>query len=136
MSQDNGPNRSREDRNGTSGSNLLLWAGLIIASGLLVAFWIRPLFIDRLDVGDLKELAAASTHVERGSSELIPGATGEILVKKAVGKETKTYKYSGLDNLVIKDRAIAGEVDIDVIGADGKPIAKEHRSNVNFQTAI
>src|SRR5262245_39244916 len=98
MAQDNGPNRQRDDRNSTQGSNLLLLIGLLVVSTLLVVMWIAPLFSHELDAGPLKELIQASAK----------GGAGFVDV---LAKDGKTYRYSKLQDVTVRHRSITGKVD-------------------------
>src|SRR5688500_12927457 len=94
MSQDNGPNRQREDRNGSPGSSLLLIGGLVVLTLLLVAVWLYPLLSHDLGAADLKRLVLASPHTPDG--KLQDGATGWIDVLAKEGKKDVIRRYADL----------------------------------------
>src|SRR6476659_6770584 len=105
MSQDGGSGRQNQDRNGSSGSSLLLWAGLIVATGLLLIFWVTPYFTRDIKPEDLKRLIAASQRVEEGG-ELKEGFAGYIDVRD----KDKYYRYSNPRKVVVNDRSFTGTV--------------------------
>src|SRR5688572_29829313 len=107
MSQDNNSNRQNADRGGSPGSSLLLWAGLIVATGLLVAVWVTPYFYEDLSATDLTRLIEASPHESVGGP-LASGATGYVDVRD----EKKTRRFSNLRDVQLKDRSVVGTVDI------------------------
>src|SRR5262245_42042783 len=110
MAQEGGPNRQNQDRNGSSGSSLFLWAGLIVATGLLVIFWISPLFTRELEVSDFERLVQANARNEDGT--LKEGAPGYVDVRTQRGSKTTTYRYSNPHKIVVNDRSITGQVDV------------------------
>src|SRR3954447_10733458 len=134
MAQDG--NGRNSDRNGSSGSSLLLWAGLIVATGLLLIFYISPWLTRELSVNDLKELIQANGRVEVGG-ERKPGAPGFIDVRD----KNKVYRYSELKSaVVIHERSLTGTVEVaeltpqgtgDKLVADGKTFRE-----VAFRTSI
>src|SRR5262245_59638771 len=137
MSQENGPGRN-QDRNGTPGSNILLWAGLIVATGLLVMLWVPSLFIRYVQPKDLFPLIKASPHDPRGMG-LLPEAKGFVDVKE--DPKAPQRRYSNLQNVVVKQQAITGQIDIvDLVSAgSGKPLVpsdKNRREGVPFRTNI
>src|SRR5262245_40818571 len=111
MAQDNGPNRQRQDGNGSSGSSLLLWAGLIVASGLLVIMWAAPYFTREVQPADLMALIVASPHVVK-SGEIQKDAKGYIDVIEKDGKVPTPRRYSNLQGVVVRDRSITGRIDV------------------------
>jgi cell division protease FtsH len=138
MSQDNGSNRQREDR-GSSGTSLLLWAGLIVATGVLVAVWIAPYFTYEIDARDLKRLIEASPHDESG--QLVDGASGIIDVRESRGGKESDYRYSKLRDVVVQNRAITGKVDRVLLVKAGKsdalvPNAEKLQKGITFRTDI
>ena len=106
MSQENGPGRQKQEGGGSSGSNLLLWAGLIVATGLLVILWVTPYFTREVRTEDLKKLIQASARDEFGKP--LENVPRHVDVKV----NGKTLRYSNLRKVVVKDRAIAGQIDI------------------------
>src|SRR5438105_487571 len=104
MAQDGGSGRN-QDRNSSSGSSLLLWAGLIVATGLLLIFWVTPYFTRDIKPEDLKRLIAASPRAEEGS-DLKEGFPGYIDVRD----KDKHYRYSNLRKVVVNDRSFTGTV--------------------------
>ena len=75
MANDGGNGRQNRDGNGSQGSSLLLWAGLIVATGLLLIFWVTPFLTREIEAEDFKKLVEASARVEKGGSykEGFPG---------------------------------------------------------------
>jgi cell division protease FtsH len=135
MSDDGGSGRQKQDRNST-GSGLLLWAGLIVATGLLLIFLVTPYFQRELSPSDLKDLIAASQYVEKGGKPK-EGAIGYIDVRD----KDKAYRYSNLQKPVIHDRSITGTVDVVELqpqGAQGKlhPGSKPWTEAASFRTNI
>ena len=106
MAQDGGPGRNNQDRNGNGGSNLLLWAGLIVATGLLLIFWVTPYFTRELEPEDFKKLVEASARVEKGG-KFKEGFPGYLDVRD----KEKQYRYSNLKKVVINERSITGSID-------------------------
>src|SRR5262245_51089466 len=106
MSQDGGSGRQNQDRNNSGGSGLLLWAGLIVATGLLLIFWVTPYFQRELEVADLKRLIASSPHVEKGG-KLKEGATGYVDIRD----KDKQYRLSNPRGFTIHDRSFTGNID-------------------------
>ena len=139
MSQDNNPNRQNSDRNSSPGSSLLLWAGLIVATGLLVAMWTQHLFYREIAYDDLMALIQESTHVERGSKEYVKGKEGSIDVLESSGKPAKTIRYSDLREVVVKDRSATGVVTVVALKQVGNsatlvPDTETTREGVAFRT--
>src|SRR5688572_1246459 len=99
MAQDGGSGRQNQDRNPSSGSSLLLWAGLIVATGLLVIMWAAPYFTREIRSADLMALIKASPHEDFGAPAIMPGATGMIVVREE-GKPP--IEYSELKEVVIR----------------------------------
>ena len=135
MSQDGGPGRQNQDRNGSPGSNLLLWALLIVVSGLLLIFWVSPFFTRDLKPDDLKRLVAASPRVETGG-KLKEGFAGYIDVRD---DKDKLYRFSDLRQVVIHDRSVSGKVGVVEIVQQGKqlvPIDKTYNATASFRTNI
>ena len=127
MAQDGGSGRQNQDRN-SSGSSLLLWAGLIVATGLLLVFWITPYFTRELKTEDFKDLVAAT---------LKAGPTGYVDVLE----KGKRYRYSDLKKVVVHDRSITGLVDVAELRSAGpdKPaevIENTFTENATFRTNI
>jgi cell division protease FtsH len=132
MAQDGG--RQNQDRN-SPGSSLLLWAGLIVATGLLLIFWISPLFTRELRISDFKELVAASPHDENG--KLKEGAVGYIDV---VEKDRK-FRYSNVRKVVVNDRSITGMIDVVELKTTApnktlEPVQSSWTPNATFRTHI
>jgi cell division protease FtsH len=138
MSQDSGSGRQNSDRNGSSGSNLLLWAGLIVAAGLLVIMWVPQYFVREIKPKDLLALIEASPHDEEGG-QLRTDAKGSVDVVETDGNTPRTRRYSNLRHVVVKERAIIGQIDVvDLVrqGQDLEPNAKTLRRQVLFRTNI
>jgi cell division protease FtsH len=108
MSQDNNPNRQNSDRNGSPGSSLLLWGGLIVATGLLVAVWITPYFYEEISATDLKRLVEATTSARENGVT----SPAEVFVDVTDAGRNKTRRFSNLRSVQVKDRAVVGMVDI------------------------
>jgi cell division protease FtsH len=108
MSQDNNPNRQNSDRS-SPGSTLLLWAGLIVATGLLVAVYITPYFYEDLSASDLKRLIEATAAARQNPSAATPEGTAYIDVKEGKGKPRR---FRNLSSVQLKDRGAVGLVDI------------------------
>src|ERR1041385_7354742 len=107
MSDDGGSGRQKQDRN-SSGSSLLLWAGLIVATGLLLVFLVTPYFQRELGPVDLKHLLTASQYVEKGG-KLKEGSAGYIDVRDK--DKDKVFRYSNIHRVIIHDRSITGYLD-------------------------
>src|SRR5205823_880679 len=108
MAQDGGSGRQNQDRNGSSASNLLLWGGLIVATGLLLVLWVPSYFFTReLDPKDFKKLVEASPREEKGGS-FKEGYNGTLDVRD----KDKQYRFSNLKTVVINDRSFTGSVDV------------------------
>ncbi|MEX2173650.1 MAG: ATP-dependent zinc metalloprotease FtsH [Pirellulaceae bacterium] len=148
MSKENKPNRQNTDRNGSQGSSLLLWAGLIVATGLLVAVWASPYFSREISAPDLKRLIEASKLVQRdapqteGGSKYEPGSLGFIDVEERVSaKQTRRLRISDLASVQVKDRSVVGTVTVaelkKVQGAT-EPVADgtTRKEGVAFRTNI
>jgi cell division protease FtsH len=134
MSQDGGSGRQNQDRNGSPGSSLLLWAGLIVATGLLLIFWVSPFFTRELETEDFKRLVAASPRVERGG-KLKEGFAGYIDVRE----KDKLFRYSNLRKVIIHDRSVSGTVGAVELVQQGKqlvPVDKTFNENAAFRTNI
>src|SRR5262245_47599260 len=112
MSQDNNPNRQNPERNSSPGSSLLLWAGVIIAAGLLVAFWSQNWFYYEISASDLMALAEASPHVERGSVDFRDGKHGTIDIRDTKSRPAKTLRIFDLKGVVVRDRSATGTIDV------------------------
>src|SRR5947209_8303103 len=108
MPQDNG--RHNQDRNSSS-SNLLLYAGLIVATGVLAAMLVVPFFTREVRPEDLKALIEASSHVTRGG-DLKPEAEGQIDVQINEGTKQRHFRYSKLRQVVFKERSIVGYIGV------------------------
>src|SRR5436190_24177057 len=107
MAQDGGSGRKNQDNNGSSGSNLLLWAGLIVATGLLLILWVPTYFTRELDPKDFKKLVEASPREEKGG-KFKDGYEGWIDVRE----KDKHYRFSNLRKVLINDRSFIGTVDV------------------------
>jgi cell division protease FtsH len=112
MSQDNNSNRQNSERNSSPGSSLLLWAGLIVATGLLVAMWTQHLFYREISASDLLALVEASPHESQGDLKVKEGFPGYIDVKETNGGKTTVIRYDRLRDVVVKDRSATGVVDV------------------------
>src|SRR5262245_28517480 len=100
MSKDNG-SAGIQDRTTTPGSNILRWAGLIVATGLLVMLWVPTLFIRDVRPADLIALIKASPHEAKGG-DLLPDVKGYIDVKEETKGQQR--RYSNLQNVVVKQQ--------------------------------
>src|SRR5438034_2608229 len=107
MAQDGGPGRQNQDRNGTSGSNLLLWAVLVVATGLLLILWVPSYSTRELDPKDFKKLVEANPREEKGG-KLKEGFDGYIDVLE----KDKHFRYSDPRKLKINDRSFTGTVNV------------------------
>ncbi|MCI0359631.1 MAG: hypothetical protein L0211_14235, partial [Planctomycetaceae bacterium] len=139
MSQDNNPNRQNSERNSSSGSSLLLWAGVIIAAGLLVAFWSQNWFYYEISASDLVALAEASPHVERGSLEFRDGKAGSLDIRDSKSKLPKTLRISDLKSVVVRDRSAVGTIDVVTLKPEGasktlQPDNSTFRDDVDFRS--
>jgi cell division protease FtsH len=133
MAQDGGSGRQNSDRNST-GSSLLLWAGLIVAIGLLLVFYITPFFTRELKPEDLEELVKVSAHDER-QGPLTAGAQGYV----DVAEKDKRFRYSNLHKVVVHERSITGLVDVVELrstgsGKESEPIQNTFTQNAAFRT--
>jgi cell division protease FtsH len=135
MAQDGGSGRQNHDRNGSPGSSLLLWAGLIVATGLLFIFWVTPYFTRELKPADLKKLIEASQRVG-DTDKLKDGVPAYVEVRD----KDKHYGYSNLKKVVINDRSFTGTVDaVELAPGPNKallPVGKTFRQDVAFRTNI
>jgi cell division protease FtsH len=131
MAQDGGPGRQNQDRNGSGGSGLLLWAGLIVATGLLLIFLVMPFFHRELSPDALKRLLTASQHEEVGG-KLKDGFKGIVDVQD----KDKKYRYSNIRKVVINKESITGIVDVAELSEKGSPIDKTWTQNAPFRTNI
>src|SRR5690348_4624081 len=135
MAQDGGNGRN-SDRNGSSGSSLILWAALIVATGLLLIFYISPWLTRELSVNDLKDLIQANARVNV-EGERKPGAPLFVDVRD----KNKIYRYSELKSpVVIHERSFTGTVEVAEVvpqGATAKPEADGKTAReVAFRTSI
>src|SRR5437868_2493612 len=135
MAQDGGSGRN-QDRNGTSGSNLLLWAVLVVATGLLLILWIPSYFTRELDPTDLKKLIEVSSREEKGG-KLKEGFDGYIDVRE----KDKLIRVSNVHKVVISERAVTGLVDVVELSPQGsnkspEPVEKTFSHDVAFRTNI
>ncbi len=136
MAQDGGSGRQNSDRNGASGSNLLLWAILVVATGLLLILWVPSYFTRELDPTDLKRLIEVSARVEKGG-QVKDGFDGYIDVRE----KDKLVRISDLHKVVISERAVTGLVDVVELTPQGssnrlEPVEKTRSSDVGFRTNI
>src|SRR6476646_6941683 len=136
MAQDGGSGRQNQDRNGTSGSNLLLWAVLVVATGLLLILWVPSYFTRELDPTDLKKLIEVSSREEKGG-KLREGFDGYIDVRD----KDKLNRVSNLHKVVISERAVSGLVDVVELTPQGsnkspEPVEKTFAHDVAFRTNI
>src|SRR6266700_821107 len=136
MAQDGGSGRQNQDRNGSSGSNLLLWAGLIVATGLLLVLWVPNYFTRELDPKDFKKLVEASPRVEKGGN-FKEGFNGTLDVRD----KDKQYRFSNLKKVIINPLSSTGTVDVVELGPQGPkgtpvPIDKTWAQNATFRTNI
>jgi cell division protease FtsH len=140
MAQDGGSGRPNQDRNGSSGSSLFLWAGLIVATGLLVIFWVSPFFTRELEVEDFKRLIQANERTELNGS-LKEGLTGYVDVRTQRGNKVSYYRYSEPRKIVVNDRSITGLVNVVPLVPRGTskelvPDGDRLSTNVAFRTNI
>src|SRR5438874_515306 len=136
MAQDGGSGRQNQDRNGTSGSNLLLWAVLVVATGLLLILWVPSYFTRELDPTDLKKLIEVSSREEKGG-KFREGFDGYIDVRE----KDKLNRISNLHKVVISERAVTGLVDVVELTPQGsskspEPVDKTFAHDVAFRTNI
>jgi cell division protease FtsH len=136
MAQDGGSGRQNQDRNASPGSSLLLWAGLIVFTGLLLIFWITPFFTRELRTEDFKRLIAASPREAEGGS-VKDGAVGYIDIKE----KDKQYRYSNPRKIIVHDRSLTGLVDVVELRSAGanktlEPINTTLTENATFRTNI
>src|SRR5437867_3104365 len=110
MANESGPGRQNQDRNGLTGSSMLLWAGLIVATGLLVVMLLAPYFSREIAAADLLRLIKASPHEQKGG-EFKEGARDSIDVLSNEGSKSRPVRYSKLRQVVVKERVIIGQVD-------------------------
>ena len=89
--------------NGTTGSSLLLWAGLIVATGLL-----RRLVGLRPDGS--RNPAGGFAAADSGHRRTAAAATIDIEESEATSK--KKVRVSNLQAVVVRDRSISGTVDV------------------------
>jgi cell division protease FtsH len=134
MANDGG--RQNRDGNGSQGSSLLLWAGLIVATGLLLIFWVTPFFTRELEPEDFKKLVEASARVEKGGQykEGFPGYL-DVRVKD------KHFRFSNLKGVMIGERSFTGTVDAVELVPQGPnktlvPTEKSWTQNAAFRTNI
>ena len=135
---ENNPNRQNTERGNSPGTSLLLWAGLIVATGLLIAVWVQSYLYKDIQPRDLISLIQVSEHVERGGG-LKPDAIGYIDIRDTSSKPPKTVRISNLDQIVVKDRAVVGTVDLVVLRPSGEskelvPDSSTRREKVAFRT--
>ncbi len=139
MSQDNNPNRQNSERNSSPGSSLLLWAGFIGLTAVLVAIYTQDLWYYQISASDLVALVEASPHVEKGSKEFRDGKPGLIDVKETKGKKTAVTRISNLREVVVRDRSVIGVVDL-VSLKDGpgglQPDGSTKREGVTFRSNL
>src|SRR5262249_36917012 len=139
MAQDGGPNRQNQDRNGMSGSSLFLWAGLIVATGLLVIFWISPLFTREIEVTDLKRLIEANQRTE--TRELKETSRGIVDIRAQRGNKKPHSRYSNPRQIIVSDRSITGHADVVELVPQGtkkqlEPDGSKWSRNVTFRANI
>ena len=136
MSQDNNPNRQNSDRGSSPGSSLLLWAGLIVATGLLVAVWVTPYFYETISATDLKRLVETVAAAPKVDGKPDPRAF--IDVEETTGK-LRHRRLSNLQQIEVKDRSIAGLVNITTlkkVGNEWVPDGTTAREKVAFRSNI
>src|SRR5688572_1308577 len=133
MAQDNGSGRRNQDGNGSSGSSLLLWAGLIVATGLLVIMWVAPLFTREIQPEDLKKLIAVSGKAAKANSSL-----PNYVEVADVRKPGKTITVSDLQRVVVRDRSVTGMIHVyDPNQTSSKPASNEEpKANTPFRTSL
>src|SRR5262245_56191671 len=136
MAQDGGPGRQNQDRNGSNGSSLLLWAGLIVATGLLLIFWVTPFFTRELEPEDFKRLVEASAREEKGG-KFKDGFAGYLDVRD----KEKQFRFSNLKKVVINERSFTGSVDAVELVPQGPnkqlvPSEKSWSPGATFRTNI
>src|SRR5262245_47435 len=136
MAQDGGSGRQNQDRNGTSGSSLLLWAVLVVATGLLLIVWVPSYFTRELDPKDFKKLVEASPHDEKGG-KLKDGYEGTL----DIPEKGKIYRYSNLHKVVINERSLVGSADVAEVAPQGtskrlEAVDKTFVRDITFRTNI
>jgi cell division protease FtsH len=135
MAKDNGSSRRSQDGNGSPGSSLLLWAGLIVATGLLVIMWVAPYFTREITPEDLKSLIRVSkSHVNDDPTQ--PNSINATDVRKA----GETIRISQLERVVVRDRSITGMIHVHDPNAEVKPkpaaAGEKQKAETPFRTAI
>jgi cell division protease FtsH len=138
MANDGGSGRQNSDRNGSQGSSLLLWAGLIVLTGLLLIFWVTPYFTRELEPEDFKKLVEASARVEKGG-QYKEGFAGFLDIRDR--ERDKHYRYSNLKKVVINEHSFTGTVDVVELVPQGQnktlvPSEKSWTPNATFRTNI
>jgi cell division protease FtsH len=138
MPQENNPNRQNQDRNSSSGSSLLLWAGLIVATGLLIAMWVVPYFTKEIAAPELKRLIDASPHDAPGGNVRgeAPGYIDVVEKQAKNDKNEKRRRYSNLRQVVVKDRSITGLIEVVDLKANGEEDEKSRRKEVVVRANI
>src|SRR5688572_238494 len=133
MAQENGPGRRSQDSNGSSGSNLLLWAGLIVATGLLVIMWVAPLFTREIQPDDLKRLIEVSGPKVKEDTSL-----PNYIDARDMRKPGETITISDLQKVVVRDRSVTGMIHVfDPKNPPKQPAAGEKlKAETPFRTAI
>src|SRR5688500_11143816 len=106
-----GPKRANQDSNGAPAPSLLLWAGLIVASALLIIMWVAPFFSKELAAGDLLRLIRANQHESKGGP-LAEGALGYVDVQTSDTTKPRHFRFSKLRQVVVRERTITGQVDV------------------------
>src|ERR1044072_963458 len=135
MAQDNGSGKQNQDRNGASGSNLLLWAGLIVATGLLTIMWVAPYFTRKLSPSDLSALLVVSKPPDQGG----PAEDRYVDVHVKEGNKERYFRYSNLSKVVVHDRSFTGRVDVVELVKQGKQLVasdKTYTQGAAFLTKI
>jgi cell division protease FtsH len=99
---------SRSDRDGRSGSNLVMWLVLVAVLLAFVGMWAVQTLQEEIGLFHLERLIAAS-QIDAGTGELAAGKTGYIDVPKEE-KPDEVIRYSHLRDVVVGDEAVSGHV--------------------------
>lgn len=113
---------SRHDRDGRSGSNLVMWLVLV---GVLLAFagvWGVQNLREEIVLSDLQRLIAV-TQLDPATGRLVENAPGFIDVPRS-NKAGEVIRYSKLRDVVVGDTEVNGHVTKETLRAeikDGQP---------------
>jgi cell division protease FtsH len=96
---------------------LLLWAGLIVATGLLVAMWVSPYFYENLAATDLKRLVEAVAAGPKVNDK--PDPLVYVDIQESTGKQ-RHRRIWNLRQVEVKDRSVVGQIDIVTLKSSGQ----------------